>query len=53
MPPPSALPSRYMSGRTPSCSQAKVAPVRPSPDWISSAIMSAPCAVHSSRTAAR
>src|SRR5262249_5161491 len=37
MPPPSAFPSRYMSGTTSSCSQANVVPVRPRPDWISSA----------------
>ena len=40
VPPPSALPSTYMSGTTPSASQANVSPVRPSPDWISSAISS-------------
>jgi hypothetical protein len=43
MPPPSAFPSRYASGTTPDASQAKVCPVRPRPDWISSAIISAPC----------
>ena len=53
MPPPSALPRTYMSGTTPSCSQANVVPVLPSPDWISSAISSAPCAEHSSLTLAR
>ena len=53
MPPPSALPSRYMSGTTSSCSQANVVPVRPSPDWISSAIISAPRAEQISRTPAR
>ena len=36
-PPPSALPSMYMSGVTPSQSQANTLPVRPKPVWISSA----------------
>ena len=40
MPPPSALPSRYRSGTTPTRSHANVAPTRPSPDWISSAMNS-------------
>ena len=53
MPPPSALPSRYASGTTSSCSHAKVVPVRPRPDWISSAIISAPYLVHSSRIPGR
>ena len=48
MPPPSALPSRYTSGTTPSWSQAKVSPVRPRPDWISSAMNSTLRSVHSS-----
>ena len=38
-----------MSGTTPSWSQAKVAPVRPRPDWISSAIISTLFSVQSSR----
>src|ERR1700761_2729661 len=53
IPPPSALPSRYASGTTPSASQANVVPTRPSPDWISSAIISAPADVHSDRSPAR
>ena len=53
IPPPSALPSTYMSGTTPSISHAKVVPVRPRPDWISSAMNSTPFAVHISRTAGR
>src|SRR6266571_6398477 len=53
MPPPSALPSTYMSGTTSSCSQANVVPVRPSPDWISSAIISALRAEQRSRTPVR
>src|SRR5262249_51554319 len=53
IPPPSALPSRYASGPTPSAAQANVVPTRPRPDWISSAIISAPAEVHSSRTPAR
>ena len=40
MPPPSALPSRYRSGTTPTSSHANVAPTRPRPDWISSAMSS-------------
>ena len=50
MPPPSALPSTYMSGTTPSCSMAKVSPVRPRPDWISSAMNSTLRVVQSART---
>ena len=38
MPPPSALPRMYMSGTTPSWSQANSLPVRPKPDCTSSAI---------------
>ena len=38
MPPPSAFPSSTTSGTTPSQSHARVRPVRPSPDWISSAM---------------
>src|SRR6266516_5924096 len=53
MPPPSALPSTYMSGTTSSCSHANVVPVRPRPDWISSAIISAPWAEQRSRTPVR
>ena len=40
MPPPSALPSRYRSGTTPTSSHANVEPTRPRPDWISSAMSS-------------
>ena len=39
-PPPSALPTTSPSGRTPSCSLANQAPVRPSPDWTSSRMSS-------------
>ena len=53
IPPPSALPSRYASGTTSSSEQANVDPTRPRPDWISSAISSAPADVHSDRTPAR
>src|SRR5450631_2944721 len=53
MPPTSALPRMYMSGTTLSSSQAKVVPVRPSPDWISSAMNSTFASVHSARTAGR
>ncbi len=53
MPPPSAFPSSTTSGTTPSWSQASVRPVRPRPDWISSAMSSTPCRSHTSRTAAR
>ena len=53
MPPPSALPSRYTSGTTSSAAHANVSPVRPSPDWISSAIIRTPWSVHSSRIPAR
>ena len=37
------LPTVMMSGTTPSCSAPHMAPVRPNPVSISSAIMSAPC----------
>ncbi len=50
MPPPSALPSRYRSGTTPTRSHANVAPTRPRPDWISSAMNSTLCSRVSSRT---
>ena len=40
-------------GLTFSCSHANVVPVRPSPDWISSAIMSAPRSEQICRTPAR
>ena len=49
MPPPSALPSSIRSGVTPSWSQAKRRPVRPRPDWISSAISSTFASVQSAR----
>ena len=42
-----------MSGRTPSCSHANVVPVRPRPDWISSAMSSTPRSVQSSRARAQ
>ena len=42
-----------MSGTTPQWSQAKVRPVRASPDWISSAIISTLRSVHSARTRGR
>jgi hypothetical protein len=42
-----------MSGTTPSSSQAKVLPVRPRPDWISSATKSTFLLVHMARTAFR
>ena len=42
-----------MSGCTPSCSHANVRPVRPRPDWISSAISSTLCSVQSSRARRR
>ena len=51
-PPPSALPSVIPSGRTPSWSQANQAPVRPRPDWTSSAISSTRWASHRRRTPA-
>ena len=53
MPPPSALPSRYTSGTTPSRSHANVSPTRPRPDWISSAMNSTLWRVQISRTARR
>ncbi len=53
MPPPSALPSRYTSGTTPSRSHANVVPTRPRPDWISSAMNRTLCRVQISRTAVR
>ena len=53
IPPPSALPRMYASGTTPSWSQANVAPVRPSPDWISSASIRTRLSVHSRRTSRR
>jgi hypothetical protein len=42
-----------MSGTTSSWSQAKVRPVRASPDWISSASSSTSCGVAQRRTARR
>ncbi|BDZ45445.1 hypothetical protein GCM10025866_13540 [Naasia aerilata] len=53
IPPPSALPSRYRSGTTPTSSHAKVVPVRPRPDWISSATKSTFRSSQSARTAGR
>ena len=53
VPPPRALPSRYASGITSSAAHANVYPVRPSPDWISSAIIKIPFSVHSDRIPAR
>ena len=42
-----------MSGSTPACSIAHQRPVRPMPDWISSAISRMPCSSHSSRRPCR
>ena len=42
-PPPMPLPTVMMSGTTPSCSEAHMAPLRPNPVSISSTIKSAPC----------
>jgi hypothetical protein len=53
IPPPSALPRMYASGTTPSCSHANVVPVRPRPDWISSAMRRTPRSVQTSRAARR
>jgi hypothetical protein len=53
IPPPSALPSTWMSGWTSSCWQAKVRPVLPSPDWISSVISRMPAWVQMSRISRR
>ena len=53
IPPPSALPSVYRSARTPAWSSASSSPVRPRPDWISSAIISTLFSSQIRRTAAR
>ena len=45
-PPPRLLAVVTMSGTTPSCSHAYQAPVRPNPDWISSATSTIPFAWH-------
>ena len=42
-----------MSGSTPACSIAHHRPVRPIPDWISSAMRTMPCSSHSSRSPRR
>ena len=49
MPEPNDLAMVIMSGATPACSMANNLPVRPKPDWISSAIITIPCRVHASR----
>ena len=44
---PDAMPLAVsrMSGSTPQCSTAHILPVRPAPDWISSAMSRMPCCV--------
>ena len=48
---PEAMPLAVsrMSGSTPQCSTAHILPVRPAPDWTSSAISRMPCASQMSR----
>ena len=52
-PPPRLLAVVTMSGTTPSCSHAYHAPVRPNPDWISSATNTTPLASAPRRRAPR
>ncbi len=49
MPEPRPLAVSRMSGSTPSCSQAHIFPVRPTPHWTSSATSRMPCRSQSSR----
>ena len=46
------LPTHMMSGSTPSCSQAHIVPVRPTPDCTSSTTSRMPCSSHSRRRSA-
>ena len=52
---PDAIPlaTVTMSGSTPACCMAHQRPVRPMPDWISSAISRMPCSSQISRSPAR
>jgi hypothetical protein len=43
------FPESRMSGSTPKCSIAHILPVRPIPDWTSSATSMMPCSSHTSR----
>ena len=53
MPPASALAVVIRSGTSPSCSLANMAPVRPKPVWISSAMNTMPCLRANSATPGR
>ena len=53
IPPPRPLAEVMRSGTSPSCSQAKIVPVRPKPVWISSAMRTILFAVQNSRSFAR
>jgi len=49
-PPATLLAMVIRSGSTPACSIANMRPVRPKPDWISSAMSTIPCASQTLRS---